>query len=125
MIQAFFLLLVLQWLGDLAAEALRLPLPGMVLGLGALLALLALRARLYGAAQALPEGLGAVAGSLHAHLGLLFVPAGVGILAHGDLLAAEGTAILAAVITSTVIGIAVTGAIASLVPHSAAKKAAP
>lgn len=125
MIQAFVLLLALQWLGDLAAEALRLPVPGMVLGLGALLALLALRTRLYGTARALPEGLGSVAGSLHAHLGLLFVPAGVGILAHGDLLAAEGTAILAAVITSTVIGIAVTGAIACLVPHSAAKKAAP
>jgi len=46
MIQAFLLLLLLlQWFGDLAAGALRLPLPGMVLALGALLALLALRAR--------------------------------------------------------------------------------
>ncbi len=126
MIQAFLLLLLLlQWFGDLAAGALRLPVPGMVLALGALLALLALRARWYGLARALPEGLDSVAGGLHAHLGLLFVPAGVGILAHGDLLAAEGPVILAAVVISTVTGIAVTAAIASLVPRAAAKKVAP
>lgn len=122
MIQAFLLLLLLQWLGDVAAGALRLPVPGMVLGLGALLALLALRARRYGPARALPEGLDLLASGLHAHLGLLFVPAGVGILAHWDLLLAEGPAILASILISTGIGIGVTAAIASLVPGVAAKK---
>ncbi|WP_198372328.1 CidA/LrgA family protein [Roseomonas rosulenta] len=124
MIQAFLLLLALQWLGDLAAAALRLPVPGMVLGLGALAALLALRAHRHGAARAVPEGLDAVARGLHANLGLLFVPAGVGILGHGRLLAAEGPAILAAILGSTVIGIAVTAAVAALAPRAAAKEAA-
>jgi putative effector of murein hydrolase LrgA (UPF0299 family) len=124
MIQAFLLLVLLQWLGDLAAAALRLPVPGMVLGLGALLALLALRSRRLGAARALPDGLDELARGLHAQLGLLFVPAGVGILAHRDLLAAEGVAILAAVIGSTLAGIAATAAIAGLAPRLTARAAA-
>jgi putative effector of murein hydrolase LrgA (UPF0299 family) len=124
MIQAFLLLVLLQWLGDLVAAALRLPVPGMVLGLGALLALLALRSRRLGPAQALPEGLENVARGLHAQLGLLFVPAGVGILAHRDLVAAEGLAILVAVLVSTLAGIAVTATIAQRVPRLLARAAA-
>jgi putative effector of murein hydrolase LrgA (UPF0299 family) len=123
MIQAFLLLVLLQWLGDLAAAALRLPVPGMVLGLGVLLALLALRAHRHGPARAVPEGLDTVARGLHANLGLLFVPAGVGILAYRGVLAAEGPAILVAILGSTVIGIATTAVIASFAPRAVAKAA--
>jgi holin-like protein len=123
MIQAFLLLVLLQWLGDLAATALHLPVPGMVIGLAALVALLALRGRRHGPARAVPDGLDAVARGLHANLGLLFVPAGVGILVHRELLATEGPAILAAILVSTAIGIAVTAAVASRAPRAAAKEA--
>lgn len=125
MIQAFLLLVLLQWLGDLVAAALRLPVPGMVLGLGALLALLALRAHRHGPARAVPEGLDALARGLHANLGLLFVPAGVGILAHSGLLVAEGPAIVAAILGSTAIGIATTAAVAAQAVRDAAKEQAP
>jgi holin-like protein len=123
MIQAFLLLVLLQWLGDLLAAALRVPVPGMVIGLAALLALLALRDRGVPAACAATAGLEEVARGLHAHFGLLFVPAGVGILAHRGLLAAEGLAILAAVLASTLLGIAVTAAVAVLWPRRTARAA--
>jgi putative effector of murein hydrolase LrgA (UPF0299 family) len=112
--QAFLLLVALQFAGDVAAGGLGLPVPGMVLGLAALVAILWLRARRLGRERAVPAALASVAGGLHATLGLLFVPAGVGILAHLSLFADEGGAILAAVFGSTLAAIAATAAIATL-----------
>jgi putative effector of murein hydrolase LrgA (UPF0299 family) len=111
--QAFLLLVALQLAGDVAAGGLGLPVPGMVLGLAALVAILWLRARRLGRERAVPAALASVAGGLHATLGLLFVPAGVGILAHLSLFADEGGAILAAVFGSTLAAIAATAAIAT------------
>jgi len=113
MVQAFLMLVLLQLAGEALVIVLRVPVPGMVIGLLLLLGVLALRARLLGAARAVPAGMGEVAQTLHAHLGLLFIPAGVGILAHLDLVVAEGPAILIAVLVSTVIGIAAGAAIAA------------
>ncbi len=48
------------------------------------------------------------AGALLDHLGLLFVPAGVGIIAETDLLRREWLPILGAVIGSTILSLAVT-----------------
>jgi len=42
------------------------------------------------------------------HLSLLFVPAGVGVMAHWHRLAAEGVAIVVAIIVSTVLALAAT-----------------
>jgi holin-like protein len=111
--QAFLLLVGLQLAGDVAARLARLPVPGMVIGLALLFAILCLRARLLGRERAVPAGLAAVAGGLHGTLGLLFVPAGVGILAHLPLFAHEGPAILAAVVASTLAALAATSAIAA------------
>jgi len=111
--QAFLLLVSLQLAGDVASRLAGLPVPGMVIGLALLFAILCLRARRLGRERAVPAGLAAVAGGLHATLGLLFVPAGVGILAHLPLFAHEGPAILAAVVASTLAAIAVTAAIAA------------
>lgn len=112
MVQAFLVLVLAQLAGETIAARSGLPLPGMVIGLVLLIALLAARARLLGAEHAVPEGLGAAAQGLHAHFGLLFVPAGADILSHLDLLAREGGAILAAVIGSTLVGIALAARIA-------------
>jgi len=112
MLHAFLLLIGLQLLGEALAATLRLPAPGMILGLLLLLALLAWRARRHGAERAIPPDLDALAKALHGHFGLLFVPAGAGILAQADLIAREGSAILAAVLASTVLTIALTARLA-------------
>jgi putative effector of murein hydrolase LrgA (UPF0299 family) len=85
----------------------------MVIGLLGLLTLLILRGRRLGADRAVPPGLEAVARTLHGTLGLLFVPAGVGVLAQADLIAAEGFAIVGAVALSTLAAIGVAGRLAS------------
>ena len=93
-------LLVLQSLGELLAHALVLPFPGPVIGMVLLLPLLRWRA--------VREPVEATAGFLLAHLSLLFVPVGVGVVAHLELLAGHGAALLAVIVVSTWIGLAVT-----------------
>ena len=96
----FALLLGCQLAGELLSRALALPLPGPVLGIGLVLLLLALR---WG------QGLiGAASDVLLAHLSLLFVPVGVGVITHLDRLAAHGIALVAVLLLSTWIGLAVT-----------------
>jgi putative effector of murein hydrolase LrgA (UPF0299 family) len=113
MINAVLLLIAFQLIGEGIAQALRLPVPGMVIGLLGLLTLFILRGRRLGADRAVPPGLEAVARMLHGTLGLLFVPAGVGVLAQADLIAAEGFAIVGAVALSTLAAIGVAGRLAS------------
>ena len=94
------LLLLCQSAGEVLARGLHLPLPGPVLGLLLLWALLAL--------QAVRAPVAAVAEPLLAHLSLLFVPVGVGVVAHLGLVAQYGGRIVVAVVLSTVIGMVVT-----------------
>src|SRR5262249_7686795 len=114
MLYAVLTLIALQCLGDLIAAAASLPIPGMVIGLMLLLCGLGVRSWRLGFQRVVPDALNRVAGTLHGHFGLLFVPAGVGVVANMDLLAADGLALLAAVLLSTAITIAVTATIASL-----------
>ena len=100
MIAHLTIILSFQLLGEVAARALALPVPGPVIGLAALVA----------ACTALPrlaKALDPTAGALLAHLSLLFVPAGVGVIGHLDKLGSQGLALLAALIGSTVLAIAV------------------
>ena len=94
------LLLVLQAAGDGLAHALRLPVPGPVVGM--VLLILALRV------ERLRASVRAIAELLLAHLSLLFVPVGVGVITHLDLLAHSGVPLLAAIVVSTWSGMAVT-----------------
>lgn len=112
MLHALLLLLLLQLFGEALVMVLRLPVPGMVVGLALLLGLLAWRARRLGADRAIPADLDALVKGLHGHLGLLFVPAGAGVLAQVDLVAREGPAILLAVVVSTALTMTVTAVIA-------------
>ncbi|MCS7269148.1 MAG: CidA/LrgA family protein [Geminicoccaceae bacterium] len=114
MVYDFLLLLSFQLLGELLVFSLALPVPGPVLGLLALFLLCLVLGRV-------PAGLEGTAPALLSHLSLLFVPAGVGVMLHLGRIAAEWWAILAAVLLSTWLAVAVTGTIlARLLPRSAA-----
>jgi len=103
MIPALALLLVCQLIGEVFTRALGLPVPGPVIGL-------ALHARLTGAQTSAIEQtrLGVTAQALLGSLGLLFVPAGVGIVQQLPLIGSYALAIFAALLVSTVLTLLVT-----------------
>jgi holin-like protein len=113
MLYAFLVVLALQGLGDLIADLLAIPVPGMVIGLSVLLAGLGLRRHWLGPERALPQTIEQLAKGLHDNFGLLFVPAGVGVVANFHRIATDAPALLATVLLSTILTIAVTALIAA------------
>ena len=99
-------LLALQSVGELLSRGLVLPFPGPVIGM--LLLLIALRF------QAVREPVSVCADFLLSHLSLLFVPVGVGVMTHLGLLSQFGGRMLAVLIFSTLIGLAVTALVLQL-----------
>ncbi|RST52695.1 CidA/LrgA family protein [Variovorax sp. MHTC-1] len=93
-------LLVFQSIGEVLARGLSLPLPGPVLGLMLLLGALYL--------PAVREPVAECANFMLAHLSLLFIPVGVGVMTHLALLSQYGGRMLLVVVLSTWIGLAVT-----------------
>lgn len=106
MLAAITLLLVYQLLGEVVALALNLPVPGPVIGFAALFATLVVRG-------AVSDELRDTANGLLAHLSLLFVPAGVGVMAHLGRLQDEWIPIVAALVLSTALTIAATALVMS------------
>ena len=104
MIEWIAVLFVCQLAGEAAVQAVRLPIPGPVLGMAFLFAGLALNGRV-------PEGLGKVTDALLLNLSLLFVPAGVGIMLHFKLLEGELLPLSAGLIISTLLTIGVTASL--------------
>ncbi|GJE25367.1 CidA/LrgA family protein [Methylobacterium organophilum] len=115
MIVALALILSAQLLGEVAARSIGLPVPGPVIGMALMLGFLCLRdASPRASARILPPPLvdGTVEDTckrLLAHLSLMFVPAGVGIVGRLDVLAANGLSLaivllvsVAATLTATV-----------------------
>lgn len=100
MIPALALLLGFQLVGEVTARGLGLTVPGPVLGMAFLLLALVL-------VRPLAEVVRGAATGLLSHLSLLFVPAGVGVVGHIERLGAQGPAILAAIVLSTGLAIAV------------------
>ena len=95
MLRAFAVLLVCQLAGEVVGRALALPIPGPVLGLVLLAAGLGLASR-HGwvtPAEIESTALGRTASGLLAVLGILFVPAGVGIIQQFGLLGQYGLAL--------------------------------
>jgi putative effector of murein hydrolase LrgA (UPF0299 family) len=90
----------LQSLGELLSRGLLLPFPGPVIGM--LLLLLALRWPL------VRQPVAACADFLLAHLSLLFVPVGVGVMTHLSIVSQYGGRMLVVLVLSTLIGLAVT-----------------
>jgi putative effector of murein hydrolase LrgA (UPF0299 family) len=108
MIAAFLVLIACELVGEIVREAFSLPIPGPVIGMFCLAAILALR-KDRPDAPAIPDALGDSAETLIGHMGLLFIPAGVGIISEAGLLRTEWLPILVGLIGSTVLGLAVTG----------------
>lgn len=106
---ALFTLLACQVLGEVLHDLFRLPVPGPVIGMVLLAAWLALRDRRATETAAPPTPLDRLSGALLKDMGLLFVPAGVGVVAQWDLVRQHWLPILGAVVGSTVLGLAVTG----------------
>ncbi len=105
MIACFSLILVCQLVGEIIVRALRAPVPGPVLGFMLLFGVLMLRDRLKALARG-PLEAGRIEGTakgLLAHMSLLFVPAGVGVVQKLDLIAAHGVAVVAVLAGSVVL----------------------
>ena len=105
MIAPITALLVCQLVGELVSRGLHLPVPGPVLGM--LLLLIGLLVRDRGGEA--PIALTQVADALLGNLGLLFVPAGVGVVLYGPLLARNWAPIAMAVLVGTALAIGFTG----------------
>ena len=96
MLEAIARVIVWLGLGEVLTRLGLVPVPGPVTGL-VLLYLDLLRHR------TLPDDLGRLADRMLSLFGLLFVPAGVGVVAHADVLWAEFLPILAAILGGTVV----------------------
>jgi holin-like protein len=101
MVVTIALLLGFQLLGITIVTLLGLPVPGAVMGMVLFLFALMIFDGLL--QKTLP-----VVNVLLAHFALLFVPAGVGIMQHGERLAAEWLPICASILISSVLAMAVT-----------------
>ena len=99
MIHTLLVLLACQLAGEAAARLLGLAVPGPVIGMLLMLALLLTLPRFLTLMRPLAEG-------ILAHLSLLFVPAGVGVVGHVATLGTQAVALLVAVVLSTVLAIA-------------------
>lgn len=111
MIRGLAVLLVCQLLGEAAVRAAGLPLPGPVLGLVLLLAVFAVvraRAAAGGPAAATLDDTEATGDRILSVLGLLFVPAGVGVVTELDLFGRHGVALAAVLAVSVVATLLVT-----------------
>ena len=101
MINGLVQLFIFQALGELLSKFALPVIPGPVLGLVLLLAYLILRGHL-------PASLDLVGSSVLQHLGLLFIPASVGVVLYLPVLQAHAWAITATLVVSVVATIAVT-----------------
>lgn len=98
-LQGFAWLLVLQLAGEVLERALHLPFPGPVIGMALLIPALGW--------APVREPVVDVARFLLSHLSLLFVPVGVGVITHLDVLREYGLRLALVVVLSTWIGLAV------------------
>jgi len=94
-------LLMFQFAGELIRAVTGLPVPGPVIGM--VLLLIALLTKM-----PLPEGIHSTSRKLLAYLGLLFVPAGAGIVTRLPLIGAHWLPIVIAVVGSTIITMVIT-----------------
>lgn len=101
------LLLVYQLVGEITVRLAGVPIPGPVLGMVMLFITLWVRGQT-------PDSVEQASSALLAHLSLLFVPAGVGMMAHFNRIADEWVPIVLALLLSTVITMVATALIMQL-----------
>ena len=100
MIPAIATLFVFQLIGEIAVQALGLPLPGPLAGMLLLFAALLLYGRV-------PDALSRTAGTLLQHMMLLFIPAVTGVMMHFGRVASQWLPFLAACIAGAAVTLAV------------------
>lgn len=103
MLEALLVLLGFQLLGELVTQLVQWPVPGPVVGMLLLFVMLTLRGGDSG-------GLASVSNTLLRHLSLLFVPAGVGVIRHADLVARHWLALTVTLVASAAITLVATAA---------------
>ncbi|PVE21452.1 CidA/LrgA family protein [Microvirga sp. KLBC 81] len=108
MIVSLTVILLCQLLGEVIARGLGWPVPGPVLGMLVLLAVLSLRDRIRKTLPEFGRALDSTGKGLLAHLSLLFIPASVGVVQRLDVLAAHGVGLVVALVVSTFITLVVT-----------------
>ena len=110
MIASLSLILLCQLAGEVFVRGLGLPMPGPVVGLLLLLLLLLARDRFAALARGPlhQDGVENASRGLLAHLSLLFVPAGVGVVQKLDLVAEHGIAVAVVLAISVVVTLLVT-----------------
>lgn len=101
MLEGFALLLFFQLVGELITRLLSIPVPGPVIGMALLLPVLLFM-------QRVPDGLRQVAEGLLKFLPLLYVPAGVGLINHGELLLNDAWVIGLVLVVGTLITLVAT-----------------
>jgi holin-like protein len=101
MLEYFTLILICQLIGEFAVTTLGTPFPGPVVGMVLLFVFLLLNGEV-------PEQLGNVSSALLNNLSLLFVPAGVGVIVHINLLGTDLWPLSVAMVASTLLTVAVT-----------------
>ena len=115
MIGSLAVILGCQLLGEVVARGLGLPVPGPVLGMAAMLGVLWLRDRF---APPVLAGVEPAGRFLLAHLSLLFVPAGVGVVGNLEVLSGQWLALAVALVGSTVLTLVVSVAVFRLVARA-------
>ncbi|MCF8200275.1 MAG: CidA/LrgA family protein [Sulfuritalea sp.] len=118
MLTAITLLLIFQLAGEAISVFFALPVPGPVIGMALLFAVLAWRG---GPSTELRE----TAQKLLQHLSLLFVPAGVGIMLHWQRLSEEWQPLLVALVASSFITITITALVLHALTHRKAASTTP
>ena len=104
MIRGLVQILLFQGLGEIISKVFGLPIPGPVIGLILLLAFLLIRGRI-------DPDLDVVASGFAQHLGLLFIPAAVGVVMFAPALASHGLAITGILIISVGLAVATTASL--------------
>jgi holin-like protein len=104
MIAQLGLIMAFQLLGEAVVAGTGIAFPGPLCGMGLLLLYLYLRG-------GPSEELWAVGSKLIDNLGLLSVPAGTAVVAYGTLLASDAPTLLAALVTSTLAAVLISGTI--------------
>ena len=109
------LLLIYELVGEVATLVLQLPVPGPVLGMTLLFLTLLVRG------SVIPS-LDTAANALLDRFSLLFVPAGVGVMVHFDLLAKQWLPIVAALVLSTILTLTGTAAMMEIARRILSKR---
>src|ERR1700730_17933391 len=107
-----FLIIVLQLIGEGIVQVSGLPVPGAIIGLVLLYVILVLRGEI-------PDEMSRTSGFLLQNLGVLFVPAGVGVIAYLPMIATQWWSILLVLLVSVCMTIGITAlVVAKFSPRS-------